>query len=315
MFKLALVAAVGITTTWAMPAAAAGFPEKNIDFIIPFGPGGGFDRTVRIISPALEKTLPNKVEVVPKNVPGAGGAKGLATVFRAKPDGHTLAIANMPGAAIPAITGDPVEYEVDKFTWIARLATEEYMLAVPVKSNIRNIEDLQKLGRPLKIPSTDFGSTAYAASEIFGQVLKFSMQHLVGYKGTNDYIVAVIRGDGEAAVAPVATLKQFIQSGDMRALFSTEEKSSVEGVKSIGELGYKELVGLGVERFVVGPPGMPAETVKILSDSLMKAIASPEAQAHADKEGFAPQPADKAKLSADQTLALYAKYKSALIKK
>lgn len=315
MFKLVLATAVGITAAFATPATAAGFPEKNIDFIIPFGPGGGFDRTVRIISPALEKVLPNKVEVVPKNVPGAGGAKGLATVFRAKPDGHTLAIANMPGAAIPAITGDPVEYEVNKFTWIARLATEEYMLAVPAKSNIRTIEDIQKLGRPLKIPSTDFGSTAYAASEIFGQVLKFSSQHLVGYKGTNDYIVGVIRGDGDAAVAPVSTLKQFIQSGDMRAIFSTEEKSSVPGVKSIGELGYKELVGLGVERFVIGPPNMPPETVKILSDALMKAIASPEAQAHAEQEGFAPLPTDKAKVSADQTLNLYSKYKSALIKK
>ena len=315
MFKIVLTAAMGIATALAAPANAAGFPEKNIEFIIPFGPGGGFDRTVRIVSPALEQTLPNKVEVVPNNVPGAGGAKGLATVFRAKPDGYTLAIANMPGAAIPAITGEPAEYQVDKFTWIARLATEEYMLAVPAKSSIRTIEDLQKLGRPLKIPSTDFGSTAYAASEIFGQVLKFSSTHLVGYKGTNDYIVAVIRGDGEAAVAPVATLKKFIEAGDMRAIFTTEEKSSVPGVKSIGELGYKELVGLGVERFVVGPPGIPPATVKILSDGLMKAIASPEAQAHAEKEGFAFQPADKAKTSADQTLKFYSKYKSALIKK
>jgi tripartite-type tricarboxylate transporter receptor subunit TctC len=315
MFKLMLATAVGLSTALATPALAAGFPEKNIDFIIPFGPGGGFDRTVRIVSPALEKVLPNKVEVVPKNVPGAGGAKGLATVFRAKPDGYTIAIANMPGAAIPSLTGDHVEYDVAKFTWIARLATEEYMLAVPAKSSIKTIEDIQKLGRPLKIPSTDFGSTAYAASEIFAQVLKFPTQHLVGYKGTNDYIVAVMRGDGDACVAPVATLKKFIEAGDMRAIFSTEEKSTVQGVKTIGELGYKQLTGLGVERFVVGPPGMPAETVKILSDGLMKAIASPEAQAHAEKEGFAPLPTDKAKTGADQTLALYAKYKSALIKR
>jgi tripartite-type tricarboxylate transporter receptor subunit TctC len=315
MLKLAFATAVGIATALAGPAAAAGFPEKNIEFIIPFGPGGGFDRTVRIISPQLEKTLPNKVEVVPKNVPGAGGGKGLTTVFRAKPDGYTIAIANMPGAAIPAITGDKVEYDVNKFTWIARLATEEYMLAVPAKSSIKTIEDIQKLGRPLKIPSTDFGSTAYAASEIFAQVLKFQTQHLVGYKGTNDYIVGVIRGDGDAAVAPVATLKQFLQSGDMRAIFTTEEKSSVPGVKSIGDLGHKELVGLGVERFVVGPPGMPADVVKILSDSLMKAVASPEAQKFAEKEGFAPLPADKAKASADKTLKLYTDYKQALIKR
>jgi tripartite-type tricarboxylate transporter receptor subunit TctC len=315
MSKIALFAALGLAAAFANPATAAGFPEKNIEFIIPFGPGGGFDRTVRIVSPALEKVLPNKVEVVPKNVPGAGGAKGLATVFRAKPDGHTIAIANMPGAAIPAITGQPAEYDVNKFTWIARLATEEYMLAVPAKSNIKTIEDIQKLGRPLKVPSTDFGSTAYAASEIFATVLKFPIQHLTGYKGTNDYIVGVIRGDGDATVAPVATLKQFLQAGDMRAIFTTEEKSSVQGVKSIGELGHKELVGLGVERFVVGPPGIAPETVKILSEGLMKAIASPEAQAHAEKEGFNPLPADKAKVSADQTLQLYSKYKSALVKR
>lgn len=315
MFKLALATAIGITTALATPAAAAGFPEKNIEFIIPFGPGGGFDRTVRIVSPVMEKILPNKVEVVPKNVPGAGGGKGLATVYRAKPDGYTLAIANMPGAAIPAISGDAVEYDINKFTWIARLATEEYILAVSAKSSIKTIEDIQKLGRPLKIPSTDFGSTAYAASEIFGQELKFPIQHLTGYKGTNDYIVAVIRGDGEATVAPVATLKQFIQSGDMRAVFSTEKKSTIPGVKTIGELGYPGLTGLGVERFVVGPPGMPAELVKLLSDSFMKAVASPEAQAHAETEGFAPLPADKAKASADSTLALYSKYKAALSKK
>lgn len=315
MLRLALATAVGLAAALATPALAAGFPEKNIDFIIPFGPGGGFDRTVRIVSPALEKVLPNKVEVVPKNVPGAGGAKGTATVYRANPDGYTIAIINMPGAAIPSLGGEDPGYDMNKFTFIARLATEEYMLAVPTKSNIKTIEDLQKLGRPVKIPSTDFGSTAYAASEIFGQEMKFPIQHLTGYKGTNDYIVGVIRGDGEATVAPVSTLKQFIQSGDMRGIFTTEEKSSVPGVKTIAEVGYASLTGLGVERYAVGPPGMPAATVKILSDGLMKAIAAPESQKFADKEGFAPLPADKAKASADRALALYGKYKAALVKK
>jgi tripartite-type tricarboxylate transporter receptor subunit TctC len=315
MLKLALATAIGITAALATPAAAQKFPEKNIDFIIPFGPGGGFDRTVRIIAGPMEAALPNKVSVLPKNVPGAGGAKGVATVFRAAPDGYTLAIANMPGAAIPAIIGEPTEYEIDKFTWIARVGVEEYMLAVPSKSAIRSIEDIQKLGRPLKVLSTDYGSTAYAAGQIVGEVLKFPVQPLTGYKGTNDYIVGAIRGDGEAVVAPVSTLKQFVEAGDMRPIFSTEEKSSIKDVKTIAELGFPQLTGLAVERFVIGPPGMPAETVKILSDSIMKAVASPEAQKHAATEGFAPLPAAEAKASADNTLALYSKYKEALGKK
>lgn len=315
MFKLALATAIGISAALATPAAAAGYPEKNIDFVIPFGPGGGFDRTVRIISPALEKTLPNKVQVLPQNIAGAGGAKGTATIYRSNPQGYTIGIINMPGAAIPSLGGADPGYDMGKFSWIARLATEEYMLAVPAKSTVKTIEDLQKLGRPVKIPSTDFGSTAYAGSEIFAKELKFNVQHLTGYKGTNDYIVGAIRGDGDAVVAPVSTLKQFIQAGDMRGIFTTEEKSSVPGVKSVGELGHKELIGLGVERFVVGPPGMKPETIKILSDGIEKAMKDPDVQKHADKEGFDFQPADKAKASADRGLALYSKHKEALVKK
>lgn len=300
------------------PFARAEFPEKNIEFIIPFGPGGGFDRTVRSIAPFMEKQLGGKISVLPKNLPGAGGKRGLAAVYRAKPDGYTIAIANIPGAAIPALTGEKVEgYDINRLTWIARLATEEYMIAVPSKSAIRTIEDLRRLGRPVKMPSTDFGSTAFAGTAIFGEVLKFPIQHLTGYKGTNDYIVGVIRGDGDATIGPVSTMRKFVQSGDVRGLFTTEKTSSLTGVPTIAELGHPELTGLGVDRFVVGPPGLADSVTKALSDAMAKAVEDPELQALAQKSGepFAFLPADQAKASADRSLAFYTKYKAAIQKR
>jgi len=304
----ALLAAAG---AWAQ------YPQKNITFIIPFSPGGGFDRTVRAIAPFMEKRFGNRVSVLPRNVPGAGGKRGLATVYRAAPDGYTISIANMPGAALPALTGEKIDdYDIEKLTYIARLATEEYMIAVPTKSPIRSIGDLRKLGRPVKMPSTDFGSTAFAGTAIFGEVLQFPIQHLTGYKGTNDYIVGVVRGDGDATISPVSTMRKFIQSGDMRGLFTTEKTSTLDGVPTIASLGHPELTGLGVDRFVLGPPGLPAEVVKALSDAMAKAIEDPELQALAKKsrEPFAFLPAGEAKASAEQSLALYKKYKSALRK-
>jgi len=313
--------ATAIACTAAMlsvACAAADFPQKNISFIIPFGPGGGFDRTVRAIAPFMEKQLGGGISVLPRNVPGAGGKRGLATVYRAAADGYTISIANMPGAAIPALTGEKIEdYDIDKFSWIARLATEEYMVGVPVKSPIRTIDDLRSLGRPVKMPSTDFGSTAFAGTAIFGEVLKFPIQHLTGYKGTNDYIVGVVRGDGDATISPVSTMRKFIRAGDMRGLFTTEEKSSLEGVPTIAELGHPELTGLGVDRFVVGPPGLPAEVRRALSDAMAKAVADPELQALAKKTGepFAFLPADEAKSSADRSLAFYNQYRTAIRKR
>lgn len=315
LFATAIACAAALLSA-ACPAAD--FPQKNITFIIPFGPGGGFDRTVRAVAPFMEKHFGGRISVLPRNVPGAGGKRGLATVYRAAPDGYTISIANMPGAAIPALTGEKVEeYDIDKFTWIARLATEEYMIAVPAKSPIRSIEDLRKLGRPVKMPSTDFGSTAFAGTVIFGAVLQFPIQHLTGYKGTNDYIVGIVRGDGDATTSPVSTMRKFIRSGDTRGLFTTEKKSTLEGVPTIAELGHPELTGLGVDRFVVGPPGLPAAVTAALAEAMAKAVADPELQALAKKTGepFAFLPPDQAKGSADRSLALYGKYRSALSKR
>jgi tripartite-type tricarboxylate transporter receptor subunit TctC len=297
--------------------AWAQFPQKNIEFLIPFGPGGGFDRTVRLISPYMEKALPKKVEVLPKNLPGAGGRRALATVFRAKPDGHLISIMNSPGAAIPALLGEKVEYDLAKFTWVAKLGAEEYMIGVSAKSAIRSIDDLKKLGRPVKIPTTGFGSTAYAAAAVFAAAFDLKAEHIPGYKGTNDYIVGIVRGDGDIAVAPVSTFKQFVESGAIRPLVTFEERTSMPGIKTVAELGHPELTGLAVERYVVAPPGTPANIVKTLSDAMAAAADNPELKAKAQKSGEPLDfiPSAGAQAAFNKALAVYEKYKTAIARK
>src|SRR5215467_6268433 len=80
--------------------AAAGFPNKNIQFVIPYAPGGGFDVYVRFVGPVMEKYLPNKVNIVPINVPAGGGSRGVAQLYRSRPDGYTIGILNIPGMFI-----------------------------------------------------------------------------------------------------------------------------------------------------------------------------------------------------------------------
>src|ERR1700691_6584563 len=84
----------------SMPAADSDFPGRNIDFIIPKAPGGGFDNLVRVLAPALEKYLPRKVNVVPDNVPAGGGGKGIGQLYRARPDGYTIGAVDIPGSFI-----------------------------------------------------------------------------------------------------------------------------------------------------------------------------------------------------------------------
>jgi tripartite-type tricarboxylate transporter receptor subunit TctC len=311
------IALAAITVALSVSSASAQYPEKNIEFLIPFGPGGGFDRTVRLISPYLEKALPKQVEVLPKNLPGAGGRRALTTVYRAKPDGHLISIMNSPGAAIPMLLGEKLEYDLAKFAWIAKIGSEDYMVGASAKSSIRTIDDLKKLGRPIKIPTTGFGSTAYAAAAVFAQAFGMKAEHIPGYKGTNDYIVGIVRGDGDIAVAPVSTFKQFVESGAIRPLMTFEETTSMPGIKTVAELGHPELSGLAVERYVVAPPGTPANVVKILSDALGKAASNPELKAMAAKTGEPLDyiPAAQAQAAFNKALAIYEKYKEAIRRK
>ena len=119
----------------------------------------------------------------------------------------------------------------------------------------------------------------------------FPVQMLGGYKGSAAYVLAVARGDGDLTLAPVIVMKKFIQAGEIRGVFTTEEKSSVSGVPTIASLGHKNLIGLGVDRYVLGPPGMPAPVAKTLSEALVKAMKDPELAAQGGEDRRAVRPA------------------------
>lgn len=80
--------AIGLTALTMGGVQAADYPSKPIKFIVPYGPGGASDVTVRIVARHMEKALGQRVVVV--NVKGAGGAVGWKQVMNAKPDGHTI---------------------------------------------------------------------------------------------------------------------------------------------------------------------------------------------------------------------------------
>ena len=69
--------------------AKAEWPEKAIEFVIPFSAGGGADTEGRMIAKAMSKVLGQPV--VPVNKPGGGGAITYTYVKNSKPDGYTVA--------------------------------------------------------------------------------------------------------------------------------------------------------------------------------------------------------------------------------
>ena len=314
MRRTPLLVVAGLALGLAWPATSHAFPDKDITFIIPYTAGGGFDRTVRALAPYMEKYLPGKVNVVPRNVAGAGGRKGIAQLFRAKPDGHTIAVFNMPGMAIPPLLGQKVSYDLARVRWIARLARGTYSLMVGAKSKIESLGDIEKLGRPLKITTTGLGSTGHTASVVASTVMGIDFKMLTGYKGAKQFILAAVRGDGDAAYTLVTTVRKYHEAGDARMLVTFESESSFPGVPTAREAGFPELEGMSLERLVGGPPGVPADRIAILEAAILKAMADPELKEKTKKRPYLPANAAETAKRAQGVLQFYLKYKLALAK-
>lgn len=310
------LAAVGAVVLFAGNASAASFPEKDITFVIPYGPGGGFDTYVRKFAPEIEKFLPNKVNVVPKNIQGGGGRKALSQVFRAKPDGYTIAIFNMPGMMLDKILGKKANFDIEKFTWISKLAHSPYILAVGTKGKYQSFKELQA-AKGLKYAVTSPSSTSYVAGKILAAATGLDVTFLPGYKGSSAISLSLIRGDTQLSLFAENSYRKYAKGGDVKAVLSLDDKSPFPGVPTVGDLGKAELTALATERFVGAPPGTPKEIVKIIETAIMKAAASKPIQdwAKQTSQEVKPLDAEASQKRVDMLMKFYAKYKDVLAKK
>ena len=320
-----LIASAGIaapallTSRFAAAAApASNFPFKPIRFIIPYAPGGGFDVYVRMIAPVMEQFLPRKVSIIPLNVSGGGGARGVIQLYRARPDGYTLGIFNIPGVFIlQQQQGSESAYDLAKFTWIGAMGEgEHYVLAVGANSPLKTYDDLHRLSaqRPIKFSATGPEGTAYAATVIGTKLLGLRSQLITGYKSSADYVVAAIRGDSDAVIANYPTAMRFARGGQIRVLASFRKEAMPPGTPDATTLGQPDLDQIRVERVVGAPPGLPMDIRAILSNALAKAVIDPNVVAWAKENDIVmlPKTAPQTAALVGQQRAFFDKWKSFL---
>jgi tripartite-type tricarboxylate transporter receptor subunit TctC len=307
-----------LLTGCSQQADNAAFPQGNISMVIPYGAGGGFDTTVRVFAPYFAEQLGGGITVLPENIPGTGGRRGTATVYRAKPDGYTLGIFNLPGLVLPSVLGEKVDYELRELSWIGRVESQDYVLLVPSSSAINSIQDLQAQEK-ITFVSIGYGTTVLAAIQIMAEQLGLMSKtptFLTGYSGTTDQLVALVRGDGNATLSPISTAQQYVQSGSLRPLAVTGDARSTHlpEVPTFTELGFPELAPLNVQRSIAGPPGMDPALLKQLRDAFNLAMADPEFVDTATKAQMdvAPLNGEEAAAAINENFTYYEKFKANL---
>ena len=276
LMRLLLLAALAALP---LPAGAA-YPEQDITLVIPSVVGGGFDSIARALMPAMERHLPAHVNLIPQNVPTLGGGRSASIVYRAKPDGYTIGLFNIPGMLVVQQQGE-VSYDLTKISWIGSMGHDVYGIGVSSKSSVKSLAELRALGKPVRFTAAGPASTAYSATLIAAEMLGIKVEMIAGYKGSIEYVQAVVNGEGDAVVSVMPTLIRLQHEGKMRLLATLEEHSPQPGVPDATTLRLPDLAKITLQRLLGGPPGLPADIVNTLADALAKAMQDPEVVAWA----------------------------------
>lgn len=286
MGKILGFALIGLTILFVSTTSTfAKYPNRNITWLVPYSPGGGFDLHSRAIAPGLKKAL--GTNIILRNTPGAGGNIGWNLLWKAKPDGYTLGIVNIPGAIVSELYGQPKpQYKLKEFTWIGQISAGPYMFAVGANTPFHNLEDMRK-AKEVLVTGTGVGGTAWVTEALSASVMGYKERQILGYPSAPASNMAITRGEGQGRAIGMDSPGQmaFVKDGSLRPLWVYLEKRSPDfpDIPTVGELGFPRLRVLASHRVVAGPPGMPKE----LTDKLRKAFAAatqdPKVQANFKK--------------------------------
>jgi tripartite-type tricarboxylate transporter receptor subunit TctC len=280
--RLAAAAILALACTAALPdrsvAAGEDYPRKPVRVLVPYGPGGVGDLTIRLLANKLSQNL--KQPFIIENRPGAGGIAAMRAVLGAPADGYTLGEMGN-GQSISMSLFQDLPYDVlNDFAQISLAARYTMLLAVPPNSPHRSVTDVIGAARQapgkLNLGAINPGSTQNLSAHLFQQVSGAQFT-IVTYRTTPDLVTALLRGEVDLGFDYYPGFESTIGPGKLRIVATSGETRDplLKDVPTAVESGLPGYVVTGWNG-VAAPAGVPAPIVATLSAGIRQALADPD---------------------------------------
>ncbi|MSP04251.1 MAG: tripartite tricarboxylate transporter substrate binding protein [Acetobacteraceae bacterium] len=266
--------------------AQTDWPKGPVKVIVPFPPGGANDTVARPYADALSRSLGQPFIV--ENRGGAGGAVGMESLIRSKPDGYTLCMC-----------ASTVVSTVSNLRKVSYSANDVDVVAVTTMY-------ISGLMLGPKNPATSFkefidylkanpGKVVYGGSGV-GSPTEFRMKYLANLTGT-DMVSVPYSGNAPAlndllsgVIDAIIELNGFphVKAGKLRmiALYADERHPEFPDVPTIGELGFAQ-VNAPIWQGFYAPLGLPEGVRQKLNKAVNEISARPEMKTKLLTMGFA----------------------------
>jgi len=259
----------------ALPAQS--YPTKPIRIIVPFAAGGAVDTLARLLGNKLSEQFGQPVVI--ENRVGAGGNLAPDAVAKSAPDGYTVLLTTNGLAISPALYRTlPFDVYRD-FVPVTQVVASQLVFAANPKLAANSIAELIALAKAkpggLNYGSTGIGNPLHLTMEMLKNAAGIDIQ-AVPYRGDAPLNAALIAGEIEVAVVPMATTLPHLQNNLLKALAigGAQRAAALPNVPTVAETipGFESTSWQGL--FV--PAGTPRAVVDALQRETAKALKAPD---------------------------------------
>ncbi len=264
----------GLHSAWA-----DNYPSKPINFIVPYGAGGGADARSRQIAQKMSVIL--KQPIIVDNKPGAGGNIGTEYIARATPDGYTIGMGNFAPMAVNKTLFGNLRYDPEAdLTPIVLVEKGPLVLVVNPNSPYKTVQDIVAAAKAkpgsLTFSSGGIGGSHQLAAELFQQNAGIEMIH-VPYKSGSAGLTDLMAGNVTMMFDQMYSAMPSIKADKLRPIAITSKKRSplLPDVPSFAEVGYPKVVVLNWQG-LIAPKGTPKAIIDKLNAAANEALKDPQ---------------------------------------
>lgn len=267
------------TVASAMGARAQAYPDRAIQLVVPFPPGGPADIVARPLAEGLSRTLGQPVIVLNKS--GASGTIGAAFVAKAAPDGYTLLMGTSNELTMSPGLFEQLPYDPGRdFAPVSTTVLFPNVLVIEKDLPVRTAKELVEATRAdsgrFNYGTSGIGSTNHLTAELYRAATGLKLNY-VSYRGGAAAMTDLMGGRIQAMFATMPSAVALINSGAIRALMVTDTRrwSAIPNVPDAAEAGFPQVRVISFNG-VLAPARTPDPVVGRLNAAIVSVMNTPE---------------------------------------
>jgi tripartite-type tricarboxylate transporter receptor subunit TctC len=303
---LAVVASAQDRTGARADPIADFYSGKNVQLVIGYAPGGGYDVYARALARRMGRHIPGNPSIVVQNMPGAGSIKAANYLYNIAPKDGTAFGGFSRGAFLDPLLGraDGVQYVAAKYGWLGSISNEVGVCAFRADSGVATWQDMQK--KSYVIGSTGAGADSDVFPTVLRKMFGLPMKVVTGYHSAADVVLAITRKevDGRCgwswssmmtwnkSLYQTKAVNVALQLASQKLAELPDTPSIVEVARDADQQAALKLIlsRQTMARPYVAPPGIPPERLAALRAAFDATMTDPDFLADAQRQDLEVRP-------------------------